>query len=101
MCDIQVTSEGLARFFDVVLPQLNERQRRVVAGAAAELLGRGGKTVVAEAAGMSRRNTVKAVAEVASGLDPSDRLRAPGGGDRPLSDKQPGLLEALDELVHP
>ena len=98
---MQVTSEGLARFFDVVLPHLNERQRRVVTGAAAELLGRGGKTAVADAAGMSRNTVIKAVAEVAAGMEPSDRLRAPGGGDRPLSEKQPGLLEALDELVHP
>ncbi len=98
---MQVTSEGLARFFDVVLPHLNERQRRVVAGAAAELLGRGGKTAVAQGAGMSRNTVIKAAEEVASGIEPSERLRAPGGGDRPLRDKQPGLLEALDELVHP
>jgi len=82
-------------------PHLNERQRRVVAGAAAKLLGRGGKTAVAEAAGMSRNTVIKAASEVGSGMEPSDRLRAPGGGDRPLSEKQPGLLEALDELVHP
>jgi hypothetical protein len=31
----------------------------------------------------------------------TSRLRAPGGGDKPLTDKQPGLLEALDDLVHP
>ena len=73
----------------------------MVTGAAAELLGRGGKTAVADAAGMSRNTVIKAVAEVAAGMEPSDRLRAPGGGDRPLSEKQPGLLEALDELVHP
>ena len=98
---MQVTSDGLARFFDIVLPHLNERQRRVVAGAAAELLGHGGKTAVAEASGMSRNTVIKAVGEVASGMEPSDRLRAVGGGDKPLKDKQPGLLEALDELVHP
>ena len=98
---MQVTPEGLARFFDVVLPHLNERQRRVVAGAAAELLGRGGKTAVADASGMSRNTVIKAAAEVASGIEPSERLRAAGGGDKPLTEKQPGLLEALDELVHP
>ncbi|MCA1705098.1 MAG: ISAzo13 family transposase [Actinobacteria bacterium] len=98
---MQVTQEGLARFFDVVLPHLNERQRRVVAGAAAELLGRGGKTAVAEASGMSRNTVIKAAAEVALGMEPSERLRIAGGGDKPLTDKQPGLLEALDELVHP
>ena len=67
----------------------------------AELLGRGGKTAVAEASGMSRNTVIKAEREVAAGIEPSDRLRAPGGGDKSLLDAQPGLLEALDELVHP
>ena len=93
--------EGLARFFDRVLPHMNELQRRVVGGAAAELLGRGGKSAVAVASGMSRNTVIKAQAEIEAGIEPSDRLRAPGGGDKLLIDKQPGLLEALDELVNP
>ena len=98
---MEVTPDALARFFDVVLPHMNELQRRVVAGAAAEMLGRGGKTAVATASGMSRNTVIKSEAEVVAGLEPSARLRAPGGGDKPLSEKQPGLVEALDELVHP
>ncbi len=98
---MEVTAEALARFFDVVLPHMNELQRRVVAGAASEMLGRGGKTAVAVASGMSRNTVIKAEAEVAAGFEPSARLRAAGGGDKPLIDKQPGLLEALDKLVHP
>ena len=98
---MEVTPEGLARFFEVVLPHLNELQRRVVAGAAAQMLGRGGKTAVAAASGMSRNTVIKAEAEVAAGVEPSSRLRAVGGGDKPLTVKQPGLLDALDELVHP
>jgi hypothetical protein len=98
---VELTPEALARFFDVVLPHMDEVQRRVVAGAAAEMLGRGGKTAVATASGMSRNTVIKAEAEVAAGIEPSDRLRASGGGDKPLTDKQPGLLDALDGLVHP
>jgi hypothetical protein len=98
---VEVTSGGLARFFDVVLPHMNEVQRRVVAGAVSEMLGRGGKSAVAAASGMSRNTVIRAEAEVVAGIEPSARLRAPGGGDKPLIDKQPGLLEALDELVHP
>ena len=75
---VEVTAEGLARFFD-----------------------RGGKTAVAVASGMSRNTVIKAQAEIEAGLEPSERLRAPGGGDKLLIEKQPGLLEALDELVHP
>jgi Rhodopirellula transposase DDE domain len=98
---VEVTSEGLARFFEVTLRHLNEVQRRVVAGAVSEMLGRGGKTAVAAASGMSRNTVIKAEAEVVAGIERTGRLRAPGGGDKPLIDKQPGLLEALDELVHP
>ncbi len=98
---MEVTKEGLARFFEVVQPHMNEVQRRVVAGAAAEMLGRGGKSAVAAASGMSRNTVIKAEGEVQAGIEPSTRLRAPGGGDKSLLDTQPGLLEALDELVNP
>jgi len=98
---VEVTEGGLARFFEVVLPHVNEVQRRVVAGATSQMLGRGGKTAVATASGMSRNTVIKAEGEVVAGIEPSTRLRAAGGGDKPATDKQPGLLEALDELVHP
>jgi Rhodopirellula transposase DDE domain len=80
---------------------MNEVQRRVAAGAASEMLGRGGKTAVPTASGMSRNTVIKAESEVAAGIEPTVRLRAVGGGDKPLIGKQPGLLEALDELVEP
>ena len=70
-------------------------------GAMAEALGRGGQARVVEASGMSSNTVYKAVQEVRGGVEVSDRQRAPGGGDRPAIDKQPGLLEALDELVWP
>jgi transposase len=80
---------------------MNEVQRRVVAGAMSEMLGRGGKTAVAVTSGMSRNTVIKAEGEIKTGIEPSERLRAPGGGDKSLIDTQPGLLEALDELVDP
>jgi len=67
----------------------------------AEALGRGGKTAVATASGMSRNTVIKSQAEVEAGIEPSDRLREPGAGAKPLTQTQPGLLEALDELVGP
>ena len=98
---MELSAEGLGGFFETVVPHLNERQRRVVAGAMAEALGRGGQARVVEASSMSSSTIAKAVAEVRVGVEPSDRQRATGGGDKPATDKQPGLLEALDELVHP
>jgi hypothetical protein len=98
---VELSPEGLAGFFDTVLPHLNQLQTRVVAGAMAEALGRGGQARVVEASGMTLFTIYKSVAEVRSGVEPSDRQRAVGGGDKPAIDKQSSLLEALDELVHP
>jgi hypothetical protein len=98
---VEASREELARFFSTVLPHLNEVQRRVVAGAMAAGLGRGGKSAVAETTGMSRNTVIKATGEVETGISPSVRQRAVGGGDIKAEVKQPGLLEALDELVHP
>ena len=98
---MEASRDELARFFATVFPHLNELQRRVMAGAMSTALGHGGKSAVAEASGMSRNTVIKAESEVIAGIEPTPRLRAPGGGDKPLTDRQPDLLEALDELVYP
>ena len=86
---------------ETVLPHLDERQKRVLAGAMVEALGRGGQARVAEASGMSTSTVNKALHEVRSGIEVSDRRRAPGGGAKQATEIQPGLLEVLDELVYP
>ena len=96
-----MTPEALAKFFETVLPHLNERQRRVVVGSMADVLGRGGQARVAEASKMSTNTIWGAIREVRVGMEPTERQRAPGGGDRKAIQKQPGLLVALDQLVHP
>jgi Rhodopirellula transposase DDE domain len=98
---VEVSESGLRLFFETVLPHLGERQRRVVCGAMAEAIGRGGQARVVEAAGISSSTMSTAVREVRAGVEVSGRQRVEGGGDRPAIEKQPGLLEALDELVHP
>jgi len=98
---MEASREELARFFSTVLPHLNEVQRRVVTGAMSVALGRGGKSAVAETSGMSRNTVIKAEREVVADIEPSDRQRAVGGGRSKAEVKQSGLMQALDELVHP
>jgi len=98
---VDVAEDAMRDFFLAVLPHLDERQRRLVVGAAAVMVGRGGKTRVAELSGVSRPTVAKGAAEIESGAEVTDRVRAPGAGEKLAIDKQPGLLEALDELVHP
>ncbi len=98
---MEVSEEALAEFFSFMAPHLDERQRRLQAGAVARMLGKGGPTVVARAAGMSR-NTVNAGAKaVDAGEGPSDRVRSEGGGRPRLIDLDPDLLLNLDDLVEP
>jgi hypothetical protein len=99
---MEVTEEELAEFFSVVMPLLDERQRRVTAGAAAAMFGRGGVSAVARATSMSR-NTVKngARAVASGGAVPTARVRCEGGGRKRLIDKDPNLLLELDDLVSP
>jgi hypothetical protein len=83
---VEVGPDALERFFEVVLPHLNERQCRMVVGAAVGMCGAGTKSMVAEAAGMSRNAVIKAVSEVEAGIDPSGRVRAPGTGVKPITE---------------
>src|SRR3954469_16734294 len=90
--------------FAVLLPQLDERQRRLLLGAEAIAWGRGGITAVAAAAGVSRPAVTRGVAEVKGGADSPGgrgRVRRPGGGRKPLTETDPGILAALDALVDP
>jgi len=98
---MSMSEAALREFLETVEPHLNERQRRVVFGSMAEALGHGGQRMVAGCSSMSTSTLSKAVREVRAGIEPSDRQRVEGGGDRPAIDKQPGLLLALDELVRP
>lgn len=93
--------ELLAAKFGVLLPQLDERQRRLLLGAEAIALGRGGIGRVASAAGVSRPTVTRGVAEVKAGATSDGRIRKPGGGRKSLTETDPVLLAALETLVDP
>lgn len=71
------SEEVLAAKFAEIWPRLNERQRRVVAGAEARSLGWGGVSLVARASGLSIPTVRKAVQELASAEQTEQLL--PGG----------------------
>jgi hypothetical protein len=88
-------------------PWLNERQRRLWAGAEALTLGRGGIARVAEATGLSRMTVHAGVRELRAVADhpdealPAVQIRQPGGGRLPLTTTDPTLLRDLEALVEP
>jgi hypothetical protein len=97
------TDAVLAATFTAILPHLNERQRRLLLGAAARALGRGGPARVTKASGASRPTVDAGIRELAQpgGPEHSGRVRRPGAGRRRLVERDPGLLGALDRLVDP
>jgi DDE family transposase len=91
--------------YEALLPFMDERLRRVWAGAEARSLGHGGIGLVAEATGMSRNTVVAGRAELdrvaESGEPPPERLRQPGGGRKGLGETDPMLVEDLKKLIEP
>jgi Rhodopirellula transposase DDE domain len=92
---------SLAAKFEALFPHLDERQRRLLVGAEARALGRGGIRVVAKAAGMREGTVSRGVAELDSGQEPLGRVRRAGGGRKKAADLDPGLRSALMALVGP
>jgi hypothetical protein len=86
--------------FAALTPFLNERDRRLWAASEAEALGRGGVTAVCAVTGIARSTIGRGLAELRNGENPTpDRVRRAGGGRKPKTETEPGLLAALAKLV--
>jgi hypothetical protein len=101
MSEFVVTEESLTAKLEALLPHLDERQRRLLLGAEARMLGHGGGRLVARAAGVREATVSRGVAELESGEEPLGRVRRVGGGRKRAADRDPGLRPALLALVEP
>jgi hypothetical protein len=85
---------------EMLLPQLDEKSRRLVLGAVARAAGEGGITAVAKATGASWQTVANGAGELASGdAAAPGRVRRPGGGRKKLEEHDPRLIAALRELL--
>jgi hypothetical protein len=92
---------GLAGALAEVAPVLDERARRLLLGAGARQLGRGGIKLIAAATGVSVDTVGKGAAELETGIVADGRVRAEGAGRKPAEQADPGVWPALDRLVDP
>jgi DDE family transposase len=99
----EVVTSQLGDRFAVLLPHLNERQRRLAVATEARLLGHGGVRVAARAAGMSETTVRRGVAELEAGEAPlpDGRVRAMGGGRKPVEHNDPAVTAALLAMIEP
>jgi transposase len=88
--------------FEALDPLLNERGRRRYAAAEALAAGHGGIAAVSQITGVARSTIGRGLVELRSGARvESGRIRKPGGGRKPLTAKDPTLLDDLRSLVEP
>jgi hypothetical protein len=81
---------------------LNERSRRRWAAAEARSHGRGGIAAVARATGISEGTVRRGLLELDAGEELApERVRRAGAGRPRISEREPGLSEALDALIDP
>lgn len=98
-------AESAGKRFDLIEWALDERLRRLLAAAEAQVLGHGGITAVASATGVSRRAIhagLKELAERPESLpSATGRIRRPGAGRKKLVEQDVTLRADLERLVEP
>src|SRR3954453_20637102 len=95
------TRDQIAVKLAVLVPHLDERQRRLLMATEARALGHEGVRAVARAASVSETTVRKGVSELEAGEEPLGRVRRPGAGRKRVADLDPGLRPALLALVEP
>lgn len=95
-------STGIKKRFSALRKFLDERSRRLLAGAESLALGRGGISTVSRATGLSRPVIRQGVAELkARKVTLMGRVRRPGGGRKRISERDPSVVTDLEKLVEP
>jgi len=84
---------------------LDERSKRILAGAESKAIGAGGKAIVHEATGLDWKTIQKGENEISSRSigegEASKAIRRPGGGRKQKTEQIPSLEERLETMVGP
>jgi len=95
-----IDTAAITARFETLSPILDEKERRLVAANEARVAGHGGVAAVSRATGIARSTIGRGLADLRAGAEQlGNRVRRRGGGSKPAIETQPGLLEALNELV--
>ena len=99
------TIRRIRRKYRALRVEMDERGRRQWAAVEARELGWGAVTTVAHATGLSRTTITAGLRELKlparQRAAEAARVRRPGGGRRPLTETDPGLMAALEALIEP
>jgi hypothetical protein len=87
--------------YAVVAPVLNERARRLWAASESRAIGYGGDALVSAATGLARETIRNGRREIERGAEFRGGVRRAGAGRPRIQKTQPGVKEALEQLVDP
>ena len=100
------TETAVRQKLDLLIPLFDEQTRRLWAAAEAQVLGRSGVSLVARATGLSRTTIHQGIKDLVElhetkALEKKKRIRAVGGGRKPIDEYDPTLRRDLERLVDP
>ena len=99
---MELTANAMRAKYLTLSTQLDERSLRLCAAADAKMLGYGGVSFVAKAAGLSRTTLYSGASEPSGEPQPyPHRIRRPGGGRKTKTAGDETLLRDLDRLLDP
>jgi len=101
MGQLVVDEDRFAAMLAEVRPHLNEQQWRLLLGAQARSLGRGGIKRVAALTGVHPDTVGRGARELEQGAEPEGRVRRAGAGRPRARAVDAGLVPALNRLVDP
>ena len=98
----EMTEQRIKRRYEMVAPFLDEKQRRLLAGAEAIAYGSGGLRRIASLLGLAKDTVGRGMQELRhpETVEP-ERIRSKGGGRKQTTEADPELLGDLDRLISP
>lgn len=95
------TDDKLKEKLSVLLPSLNEKQRRLLVGAEAIAFGYGGIKFLSDITGMSTNTITKGIREIGRGDEDASRIRSKGSGRKKLTIKYPDIESCIEDIIEP
>lgn len=95
------TDGKLKEKLSILLPSLNEKQRRLLVGAEAIGIGYGGIKFLSDITGMSTNTISRGIREIKDGDEDVSRVRNKGSGRKKLTIKYPEIKSCIEDIVEP
>ena len=103
-----VSSQELEEFVGTMMPELDERRRRIFLGSLSLMLGQGSAKMLSEMTGTTQQTVTAGRREAKNAVkdsrarpivDDTGRIRRPGGGRKKITETHPEIVEKLEVIL--